>query len=361
MSGIPRAGLTPRGKVLLPLFLIALVVASYFRIWRARQEEPEAHWAYSGRAMGTTFRVVVGVEPGLERELLRQSIQAELERVEGRMSTYREDSEVSRFNRFSGTEAFAVSDETARVVAAARAVAEASAGAFDVTVSPLVALWGFGADAAMEHPQPEPEKLSQALRHVGYEKLHVELDPPSLRKEDPAVQIDLSAIAKGYGVDCVALRLEALGARRFFVEVGGEVRVSGDKAPGRPWRIGIEQPDRKVRVSRRVVQLSAGALATSGDYRNYYERDGQRISHTIDARTGRPIRHTLASVSVLAESAMLADAYATAINVLGPAAGPALAKQRGLAVYWIEREGEGAFRSQENDAFSQRSPGVVVQ
>lgn len=361
MSGIPRAGLTARGKVLLPLFLIALLVASYFRIWRARDSEPEAHWAYGGRAMGTTFRVVVGAEPGLAREELRGAIQAELERVEARMSTYRESSEVSRFNRHQGTGAFPVSDDTARVVAAARAVAEASGGAFDVTISPLVALWGFGAGSAPTAALPGPEQVRAARRHVGYQKLHVELSPPTLRKEDPALRIDLGAIAKGYGVDRVALRLEELGARRFFVEVGGEVRVLGEKAPGRPWRVGIEQPDQGVRVSRRVLHLSSGAVATSGDYRNFYERDGKRISHTIDARTGRPVRHKFASVSVLAPSAMMADAYATAINVLGPVEGPALAKRSGLAVYWIERVGPEQFRSQENEAFSRQTEVPVVE
>jgi thiamine biosynthesis lipoprotein len=344
---IPRAGLTPRAKLLLPVFLVVLLVASYFRLVRAPTGGDQA--VFEGQTMGTTYRVVVaGPSPGAnERRELEQAIAAELDRVDGLMSTYRKDSELSRFNRSQSTAPFPVSADTAQVVKWAQLISEQSGGAFDVTVRPLVAAWGFGAGAHVE--PPDADELAQLRARVGYRRLSVE--GQSLRKTRPDVSVDLSAIAKGYAVDRVSQVLRDHGRPAHMVEVGGEVRVSGKKADGSSWRIGIEQPDSDERQSRLVIKLHDVSMATSGDYRNYFERDGVRVSHTIDPRTGKPITHNLASVSVLNETCALADGYATALDVLGPDDAYRLAEQLKLAAFFIVRTANGGFETRSTSAF----------
>ncbi len=340
----PRAGLTPRAKVLLPIFMIVLLGLSY---WRLRPSD-DARREFAGKTMGTTYSVLLGqnekVAEGLEKRL-----QAELDRVEGLMSTYREQSELSRFNRHASLEPFAVSSDMATVVSAAQDISRQTDGAFDVTVRPLVALWGFGAGAKVE--APNDERVEAAKAQTGYQKLHVSSQPPTLTKELPSLSCDLSAIAKGYAVDRLAALLEAEAIDDYLVEVGGELRVRGMKSAEQRWRIGIERPDSMNRQVSRSLELSDTGLATSGDYRNYYEKDGIRVSHTIDPRTGRPITHALASVTVLHEQAMVADGYATAINVLGPTEGLALAERLKLPVSLLVRKPDGTFETLTSSRF----------
>lgn len=350
---LPARPMTTRAKVLLPLCLIALVALSVHRLG---QRPPEAVMTtLRGETMGTVYLVtVVGQHPESE---LQAAVDEELSRIDRLMSTYKPDSELSRFNRHESTEPFGVSADTAKVAAAARRISEQSDGAFDVTVGPLVALWGFGAGAQVN--EPTDEALAQTREHVGYRKLIVELEPPSLRKLDPRLRVDLSAIAKGYAVDQVAELLRARGAGAFLVEVGGEVRVQGLKPNAQRWQLGIERPSDGERAVQRVVELTDTAMATSGDYRNYYERDGVRVSHTIDPRTGRPITHALASVTVLHESAMYADGYATALNVLGPNGARQVADAVGLPMLMIIRSA-GGFEVVETSKFSQRIESQVA-
>lgn len=344
--------MTPRAKALLPLFLLILVGAGYFRIWRSRGQADDALLTLAGQTMGTTYKVLVAAPYGPEPRRLKRVVQAELDRVEGLMSTYQADSEVSKFNALSELKPVPVSIDTARVVAAAQRIARESQGAFDITVRPLVALWGFGAGAKVE--PPTPAAVAKAKAKVDYRQIR--LKDGELGKSAPQFEVDLSAIAKGYGVDRVVAVLEEQGALNLMAEVGGEVRVRGEKSPGVGWRIGIEEPQGGVRVARRVVELRDGALATSGDYRNYYEEKGERRSHTIDPRTGRPIVHRLASVSVSHSSAMMADGYATAINVLGPNKGYQMAVQLGLAAHLIIRDPDGSFLARSTPRFEQLFP-----
>lgn len=348
---IPRAGITPRAKVLLPLFLIVLIGASYYRLW-LKKADFAGPYVLEGRTMGTTYKVLVSQVRLSEEETSKTqaAIQAELDRVEGLMSTYKADSEVSRFNAFKGEGPFQVSEDTAKVVEAGQRIAAQTRGAFDVTVRPLVALWGFGANAKAS--APTEQQIQNAKQQTGYQALSVE--GTTLEKGIPGLQIDLSAIAKGYGVDRVTAVLEERGVHNAMVEVGGEVRLLGEKAPKVPWRIGIESPTEGKRGTQRVLALTDIAMATSGDYRNYYEKDGVRLSHTIDPRIARPIKHALASVTVMHKQAMWADGYATAINVLGPKDGMAFAEQHSLAVFLIVRKGDGAFETRESSAFSKR-------
>ncbi len=348
----PRAGLTPRAKVLLPLFLITLLVVSYFRVWRG-----DAKTRFQGQTMGTTYHVIIGADADGRRDGLNEALQAELDRLEALMSTYRADSELMRLNRQPAGQAMPLSPHTARVLAAGKQISQASNGAFDITVGPLVAAWGFGAGAQVT--PPTDDQLSQIRKRIGYQQLEVSESPPSATKQRSDLQLDLSAIAKGYAVDELGVLLERRGIHDYLVEVGGELKAAGEKSEGRPWRVGIEVPDADVaeapdakRGVKQAVELRDLAMATSGDYRNYYERDGKRISHTIDARSGRPITHALASVSVLHESAMMADGYATALNVLGPDEGMALAEKLDLAVYFIVRSGD-AFETRSSARFSE--------
>jgi FAD:protein FMN transferase len=307
-------------------------------------------WELTGRTMGTRFSVTIAEaleEP--QRDQLQHDIETQLAEVEKGMSTYLVDSEISRFNLSTSTGWFAVSAGTCHAVETAQGVSRLSGGAFDVTVGPLVNLWGFG--PATVEPKPPPQSaIDAALERVDYRLLHTDCDRPALRKERADVYVDLSAYAKGLGVDEVADLLEARGIQNYLVEIGGELRLHGVDAGGDRWAIAIETPSGDRRTAGRIVSLSDKAMATSGDYRNFFEYKGQRYSHTIDPRTGRPTHHGLASVTVIADDAALADALATALLVLGPEEGFALALKEGIPAFFQVRQGEG-FAKRETPTF----------
>jgi FAD:protein FMN transferase len=293
---------------------------------------------FTGSTMGTSYTVrVAGLPSGINPQELHEEIDRRLERVNDQMSTWRPDSELSRFNRYRATDWFAVSSDTARVIDAAIRIGRESKGAFEVTIGPLVNLWQFGAE--QRAAPPSEAEIAAALATVGYEQLEVRSDPPAVRKSRPEVYVDLSGIAKGYGVDVIAELLRERGVAGYMVEIGGEVRTLGTKDNGSPWRIGIEAPTDDRRSLQRVVILEGKSLATSGDYRNFREHEARRVSHTIDPRTGRPIEHALASVSVVADNCMEADALATALMVLGPDDAYNFAAERELPALLIVREG----------------------
>jgi thiamine biosynthesis lipoprotein len=307
-------------------------------------------WRFEGGTMGTTYHVTVVSPPaGLERSAAGEGVDAALQRVNAQMSTYRADSEVSRFNAARPGAWFAVSAGTLDVVATALDVHALSGGAFDITVGPLVDLWGFGAGSRSSYRVPGEEDIARAAAKVGSDALRVRREPPALLKT-AAREIDLSAIAKGYGVDRAALWLESRGVINYMVEVGGEVRTAGLNPDNLKWQIGIEAPEMLRGHALAAIAVSGESVATSGDYRNFFERDGERYSHTIDPVTSRPIRHGLASVTVLASDCKTADALATAIDVLGPDKGMELAERERIPVYMLVRAGEG-FESRSSTAF----------
>ena len=303
--------------------------------------------------MGTTFAVrVVADDLGDERRAgLRAAIEQTLAGVDERMSTYRPESEVSRFNRARTTDPFPVSADTLAVLRHALEISELTGGAFDVTVGPLVDAWGFG-PAGDPAALPTDGDIDRLRRQVGFRKLRIDPAASSIRKQDPRLALDLSALAKGYAVDRVAERLQAEGLGSYLVEVGGEVRAGGLSPRGDPWRVGIERPAPGPPAVQRRVRLRDRALATSGDYRNYYDVDGRRVSHTIDPRSGRPVEHGLASVSVVDPLCVRADAIATALGVLGPDAGYELAVAQGWAALLIVRRDDGALHERETPAFA---------
>jgi thiamine biosynthesis lipoprotein len=340
----------PRARWLLPVFLVALVTLS---VWRLRQTPGETGLhMFAGASMGTTWSVSL-VAPGLadgERREIAQAIEARIDRVDELMSTWSPDSELSRFNRSTSTSPIPLSAETLEVFRVAAEVSELTGGAFDVTVSPLVAAWGFGATDRAPGPPP-PDELERARARVGYRLLELDLEGGSLRKRDAATVCDLSAVAKGFAVDEAGRALLERGHRDFLIEVGGEVLARGRRPDGARWRVAIERPDPGQRAIHRVVELEGLAMATSGDYRNYIEVDGERFSHLIDPRTGRPVASGVASVSVVEPTAARADALATGLAVLGPERGYALAEREGLAAYFLVRHGEGGLQALATPAF----------
>ena len=292
-----------------------------------------------GSTMGTTFSVKVIAPPeNLDLPALNQDIQAVLDGINGAMSTYLSDSELSRFNASESVDWVEVSPALCHAVEAALVVSEFTGGAFDVTVGPLVNLWGFG-PAGSGYEPPGNDAITVAMQDIGYTKLSVDCTTPALRKASPGVYVDLSAFAKGHAVDEVAELLEARTLADYLVEIGGEMRMRGRNAKSEPWAIAIETPDRSGRSVQTVVHLTDAAMATSGDYRNFFEHDGQFYSHTIDPRTGYPVTHNGASVTVVADTAAFADAAATALLVLGPDAGMELAERESIAAYFLLRLG----------------------
>jgi len=235
------------------------------------------------------------------------------------------------------------------VLLEARRIGELTEGAFDVTVGPLVNLWGFGPQMGEDDIPPEAE-ISAAWERVGFELVELREDPPALRKARGDVLIDLSAIAKGYAVDQIVRLLTDANVLNYLVEIGGELRGEGLNEQGEPWRIAIERPVPGERSVQRIVGLRDAGLATSGDYRNFFEVDGQRYAHVIDPATGRPVIHQLASVTVLADTTMSADGLATGLMVLGPERALALAREQSLAVHLIEIDGDD-FRERTSPAF----------
>lgn len=295
----------------------------------------------TGSVMGTHYLIkIVDLPEQLTLVSLDEDVNRLLRDIDAKMSTYREDSELSRFNAAKSTEWISVSDEIVDVVEHALQVSTLSDGAFDITVGPLVNLWGFGPDQRPDRV-PSEKQLATAKARIGYQHVHTRRQPPALKKDRDDIYLDLSALAKGYAVDQVADYLENLGVTDYMVEVGGELRLKGRNENGTPWRIAVERPTPGDRDVYSIMQLEDMGVATSGDYRNYFEQDGQRYSHTIDPRIGRPIDHRLASVTVIADSSMHADALATALLVVGPDEGDKLAQQHGIAAYFIVKSSDG--------------------
>ncbi len=306
----------------------------------------------SGPTMGTGYRISLPQRlTADETETVRASVEAALGRVDALMSTYRSDSELSAFNAAGAKEWLDVAPDTAAVMAEALRTGSLSGGAFDVTVGPLVDLWGFG--PGDRQGVPSDEAIADAAALSGQNALRF-LPKRGIAKDRDGLRVDLSGIAKGHAVDLVAERLEAAGFDSYLIDVGGELKARGRKADGAIWRVGIERPVPGEHQVQRVVTLEGGAIATSGDYRNFFERGGRRYSHTIDPRTGRPVEHTLASVSVIADSAMTADSLSTALMVMGPEEGLALAESLELPALFLLRS-DGNIVERATRAFMDRT------
>ncbi|MGI9507960.1 MAG: FAD:protein FMN transferase [Geminicoccaceae bacterium] len=306
-----------------------------------------------GRTMGTTYHVKL-VEPpaGIDTELLAREIDDVLARVNQQMSTYLPTSELSRFNDAEVESWTPVSMDTLDVVEQSLRVNAVTNGAFDPTVGPIVDLWGFGPGGSHERV-PSDAEIHAVSDAVGFAKVESQSGAaPMIRKHAAGVRLDFSGVAKGFGVDKVAEHLTGAGIKDYLVEVGGELRASGHGPEGRAWRVGIEKPTLTSDDVQHVVDLGNGeALATSGNYRIFFERDGQRFSHIIDPTRGRPVEHDLASVSVIANTTLEADALSTSLLVLGPEEGMALAERLDIQAYFIVGR-DGSFTAKASPAFT---------
>lgn len=313
-----------------------------------------------GFTMGSTWSAKYRpVTQTPEPAIVQRALQARLDDLEQQMSTWRANSDLSRFNASRDTNWFAVPRDTVVVVREALEVSQLTDGAFDVTVLPLVRLWGFGPGGKKDRV-PDDAEVAAAIRCVGWQKLHVRLDPPALRKDFPELSVDLSALCPGYASDCLGEVLTSLGVKDFLVEVGGEFRARGHGTLGPGWRVGVERPPRAgdlpspssmaghttdggfkppALALAATVTLTNQSLATAGDYRNFFTITGRRYSHHLDPRTGWPTESTIASVSVIHPSTMHADALGTALTVLGFEQAWALAQREQLGVLFMLREG----------------------
>lgn len=309
-----------------------------------------------GQTMGTTYNISWVESPDFNTNILQQSIDQRLVQLNRSLSTYDPQSELSLINQQKAETQdgwISLSSELTTVLSHSLTLHHDSQGYFDVTVGPLVNIWGFGPDEA-EDKAPSDDKIEHLLQQIGSRHISLESDKRRMQLSKP-VYIDLSAIAKGWGVDQISELLEAQGIEHYLVEIGGELRTNGHKPGNIPWKIAIEKPAYQPgdREGQLIIAPGNAAVATSGDYRNYFEVEGVRFSHTINPATGRPITHNLASVTVIHPDCALADGWATALNVAGPEEGFALAQKHNLAAYFIIRSQQG-FVTRQTAGFEQR-------
>lgn len=309
----------------------------------------------SGLTMGTSYQIqIVDMPEDVSAEELASDIAEILLHLDTEtFSTYASNSELSRFNRHGVNVPFIASTELIEVLLMAQEVSALSGGAFDVTVGPLVNLWGFGPNLAVFETVPDQTQIDAARNRVGFQFLRISPSNQEIRKTRD-VYVDLSAIAKGYAVDQLANYLDDLGVASYFLEIGGELKIKGSKPDSEGWVPAIEAP---LDTASQVYQIfySRGdniAVAGSGDYRNYFEEEGQRYSHEIDPRNGRPVTHRLVAAYVIDESTARADALATTYMILGPEAAEALASRQEQAVYFIYKSDGDGFEDYVSDEFT---------
>ncbi len=349
---------------ILPAFLITLCLLLLFSdglAWFGHPVSPDSHTVLtiSGETMGTRYRVLVrpGMNTGVKSlEVLNDSIRARLSWLDrGLFSTYAPDSELSRLNATPPGSAMSVSSEMIQVLENAVVIYRNSGGAFDPSVKPLVDLWGFGAVSPTQLI-PDADAINAGLAMKGFDSLLIDSERKTVTKSHP-LALDLSAIAKGYAVDQVGQMIENHHIRDYLIDIGGEVLVSGNRSEGVPWNVAIERPDdlqfEKKSLLYQQVRTENGktAIAGSGDYRNFFIHEGRRYSHTINPESGWPISHDLASVTVIADSVMAADAWATALLVLGLKEGLLLANELQLAAYFIV-SGSNGYSARHSEAFN---------
>ena len=295
-----------------------------------------------GKTMGTFWRVsVIGVDEA-KAQALRAKVQAQLDADDRLLSTWKNDSALMRFNHATDTRPWPVSEAMADIVTLSLRIGAKTYGAMDITVGPLVNLWGFGPDK-QPVATPDAQAIAAAKARTGLQHLQVinQSGRQFLQKDIPDLFVDLSTVGEGYAADHLARLMEQEGISRYLVSVGGALVSRGMNGEGKPWRVAIQKPTDRENAVQAIVDINGHGISTSGSYRNYYELDGKRISHVIDPQTGQPITHKLVSVTVIAPTALEADGWDTGLMVLGPEKAQQVVREQGLAVYMIVKEGEG--------------------
>ncbi|MHC8315177.1 FAD:protein FMN transferase [Pseudomonas sp. LB3P31] len=304
-----------------------------------------------GPTMGSSYSIQYVHRSGLPA---RKEVQAQVEKilaqVDQQMSTYRSDSDIERFNHLPASHCQKMPAPVLELVRVGQQLSQQSEGSYDLTVEPLLNLWGFGPQAR-EEKVPTAQALAEVRQRVGYQHLRIENDQLC---KDAAVEVDFNSIAAGYAVDTIAARLESMGIRDYLAEATGELKAAGRKPDGTPWRIALEEPRDDQQVEQRIIAVDNYAVSTSGDYRNYFQQDGRRYSHTFDARTGAPVAHTLASVTVIHPSALMADGLSTLLLILGPDRGWDYAEKHDVGAFFVLRADTG-FVTRTNQAFERLS------
>jgi len=335
------------------LFVFSLLSMAALVVVGGCSEKPE-ELVFNGMTMGTSYQVkVIADDNSASIQNLDEQIKNRLDALNQIFSTYIETSELMQFNQAQIEQPQAISEDMQIVMSIAQEIYDLTDGAFDPTVAPLVNLWGFGQKES-NYIIPQLEQIQHARSLIGLNYLVLKKKTKEAQRERD-IKLDFSAIAKGYAVDAVADLLESSGIEHYLVEVGGELRAGGHKLNGDLWRIAIEKPSIDQSLSQgvqQVLSLQDVAVATSGDYRNYFEKNGKRYSHTIDPRTGYPVDHGLASVTVIEKTAIRADALATAMMVMGPEDSLMLAEEYNIPVYILVEEADG-FKVQYSKAFAQ--------
>ncbi|KAB8312251.1 FAD:protein FMN transferase ApbE [Erwinia endophytica] len=309
---------------------------------RHNQGTSEPTLVLEGRTMGTFWRVsLAGVSPERKDEL-QKKIQQQLDGDDQQLSTWKSDSVLSRFNQYRGNAPQPISDNMADIITWSLRIGQKTHGAMDITVGPLVNLWGFGPDK-QPVKTPDQAQIDAARALTGLQHLHViqSVEGAYLQKDLAGLYVDLSTVGEGFATDHLARLMEKEGINRYLVSVGGAVLTRGMNPQGEPWRVAIQKPTDKENAVQALVDLQGHGISTSGSYRNYYELDGKRISHIIDPTTGRPIQHKLVSATVIATTALEADGWDTGLMVLGEEKAKALALRENLAVYLIIKQGNG--------------------
>ncbi|WP_415764931.1 FAD:protein FMN transferase [Pseudomonas sp. ZB1P45] len=285
-----------------------------------------------------------------------KAVQAEVENilaeVDRQFSTYRSDSDIERFNALPAGRCQVMPGPVLELIRVGEQLSSQSEGSYDLTVEPLLNLWGFGPQARNEKV-PSAQVLAEVRQRVGYQ--HLRIDGDQLCK-DAAVEVDFNSIAAGYAVDTIAAKLEAMGIHNYLAEATGELKAAGKKLDGSPWRVALEEPRDDQQVAERIIAVDGYGVSTSGDYRNYFEQDGRRYSHTFDARTGVPVLHTLASVTVIHPSALMADGLSTLLLILGPERGWDYAQTHDIGAFFVIRADTG-FVTRTTQAFERLSGG----
>ncbi|WP_225936116.1 FAD:protein FMN transferase [Pseudomonas alvandae] len=308
---------------------------------------------FDGPTMGSRYSIQYVrhiATPG--PKTVQDEVEQILAEVDRQLSTYRSDSDIERFNALPADSCQAMTGPVLELIRAGEQLSSQSDGAFDLTVEPLLNLWGFGPQSR-EEQVPSAEALAEARQRVGHGHLRIEGDRLC---KDAAVEVDFNSIAAGYAVDRIAARLQALGIDSYLAEATGELKAVGHKPDGSPWRIALEEPRDDRQVAERVIEINGYGVSTSGDYRKYFEQGGKRYSHTFDARTGAPVLHNLASVTVIHPSAMMADGLSTLLLILGPEQAWDYAQKHGIGVFFVLRDGE-RFVSRTNDIFERMTRG----
>lgn len=335
------------------LFLLAITGCN-------EQQTPEnTSLVLNGKTMGTVWRVSLAQTDPQQKNRLQQLIQQQLDQDEQELSTWKSDSVLSRFNQYPGDQPQPVSNNMADIITLALHIGIKTRGAMDITVGPLVNLWGFGPEKT---PVKIPDKTAIELARARVGLKHLQVIQTSkgafLQKDLPSLYVDLSTVGEGFATDHLAKLMEKEGLSHYLVSVGGAVLTRGYNAEGKPWRVAIQKPTDQENAVEAIIDLQGHGISTAGSYRNYYELEGKRLSHIIDPHSGQPISHHLVSATVIATTALEADGWDTGLMVLGTEQAKALAIQQQLAVYLITKEKEGFshWMSPQFTAFLQKSP-----